>query len=172
MKYPVIPFCLSSWMFLTLSYSRPLAEDRVKNDARLLAQTTVIRIQKHTNESKMSPNLVFSGLELIPDALNDKTLEGLSTVEDNLHTFQEILSSLPMEEMDQILADIFNLRMIIKSLATSVNCAPLKSSNMSHLESFLKTNAAFHVTIGNVALERLQKYLLKLIRNLDQLKNC
>ncbi|MBN3295280.1 leptin a [Amia ocellicauda] len=172
MKFPVIQFCLFPWILFGLSYSRPLALDKMKNDAKLLAQTTIIRIQKYTNEFKISPSLVFSGLELIPDSSFEKPLGGLESVEKNLYIFQEILSNLPLDNMDQILADIYNLRMIIRSSATSVSCAPLNAGDMGHLENFLKNNATFHVTIGNVALDRLQKYLNKLIKNLDHLKNC
>ncbi|MGH0140942.1 UNVERIFIED_CONTAM: hypothetical protein FKN15_025397 [Acipenser sinensis] len=121
---------------------------------------------------KVSPNVVFSGLELIPDSSSDKALDSLGSVEENLGIFQEILSSLPVDNVDQILADIINLQTIIRSLAVSISCTPLKSRNTGHLENFLKNNSTFRFTIGNVALDRLQKYLLKLIRNLDQLKKC
>ncbi|MGH0151632.1 UNVERIFIED_CONTAM: hypothetical protein FKN15_048140 [Acipenser sinensis] len=168
MNYPVVLLCI----MLQLCNSWPVPVDKVKNEAKLLAQTTIIRIEKHTDQFKVSPNVVFSGLELIPDSSSDKALDSLGSVEENLGIFQEILSSLPVDNVDQILADIINLQTIIRSLAVSISCTPLKSRNTGHLENFLKNNSTFRFTIGNVALDRLQKYLLKLIRNLDQLKKC
>ncbi|KAL4659495.1 leptin-B-like [Arapaima gigas] len=164
--------CSSILMLLATSTGKPLAVEIAKNNVKLLAQTTVVRIEKLTEEFHMSPNMVFSGLELIPETPLDRPIEGLASIMENLNTFQMILFNLEVEGMSQIHADLVSLQGIIHSLALSFNCTLPKPGRENHLDAFLKTNSAFHVTIGNVALNRLQRFLHKLIINLDQLKTC
>ncbi|XP_018581742.1 leptin-B-like [Scleropages formosus] len=164
--------CSSILMLLSTSTGKPLAVDIVKNNVKLLAQTTIVRIEKLTEEFHMSPNMVFSGLELIPETPLDRPIEGLASIMENLNIFQMILFSLEVDGMSQIHADLVSLQGIIHSLVLTFNCALPKPGSESHLDAFLKTNSAFHVTIGNVALNRLQRFLSKLILNLDQLKTC
>ncbi|XP_048864325.1 leptin-B-like [Brienomyrus brachyistius] len=159
-------------MLLATSVSRPLAVDIVKNQVKFMAQTTVVRIQRLTDEFRISPNMVFSDLELIPDMSLDKPIEGLATIMDSLNTFQIILLNLQMDGVSQVHADLLSLQGIVRSLAPPLNCSLPKLKSSKHLDAFLKTNAAFHVTITNVALDRLQKFLKKLILDLDQLKTC
>ncbi|KAG7454307.1 hypothetical protein MATL_G00258240 [Megalops atlanticus] len=164
--------CSSLLLLLPACAGRPLSVDAVKNNVKLLAQTTIIRIKKLTDEFRISPNMVFSGLELIPDITLDRPIEGLTSIAENLNTFQVILLNLPIDGTAQIHADIVSLQGIVHSLAASFNCPLQKPGANSRLDTFLKANSTFHVTIGNVALERLQRFLSKLVKNLDQLKNC
>ncbi|KAG5830509.1 hypothetical protein ANANG_G00311410 [Anguilla anguilla] len=126
--------CTSLLVLLPLGAGVPLSVETMKSNVKLMAQTTIVRIQKLTEEFRISPNMVFSGLELIPDIAPDKAWEGLSAIAQGLHSFQP--------------------------------------AGDGRLEAFLKTNSTFHVTIGNVALERLRRFLGKLVQNLDQLKSC
>ncbi|XP_051786367.1 leptin a [Erpetoichthys calabaricus] len=169
MKYSVNPLCFCSWVLLSVCHSIPVLDDKVKNDAKLLVQTTIIRIQKHTSELKVSPNIIISGLDVIPAS---PPLDGLRSVDETLDIFHLILSKLPMNNVDQILADLFNIQVIIKALARSINCELPEPRNTSNLQNFLQNNSMFHITIGNVALDRLQKYLHKLFINFHELGKC
>ncbi|KAJ8394343.1 hypothetical protein AAFF_G00047500 [Aldrovandia affinis] len=164
--------CCSLLVLPPTGNSVPLTVDTMKSNVKLMAQTTVIRIQKLMDEFRISPNMVFRGLELIPDIALDKPAEGLASIAQNLHTFQVILLHLPMDGMSQIRSDIDSLQSIVRLLAASFGCPLPKPGSDGRLDTFLKTNSPFHVTIGNVALDRLQKFLNKLIKNLDQLKTC
>ncbi|KAJ8373818.1 hypothetical protein SKAU_G00043980 [Synaphobranchus kaupii] len=172
MSASVALLCTSLLVLLPLGAGVPLSVETMKSNVKLMAQTTIIRIQKLTEEFRISPNMVFSGLELIPDIAPDKPSEGLTSIAQNLHTFQVILSNLPMDGMAQIRSDIQSLRAIVRSLASSFGCPLHKPGSDGRLDAFLKTSSTFHVTIGNVALDRLQRFLSKLVKNLDQLKSC
>ncbi|KAJ8245497.1 hypothetical protein GJAV_G00271360 [Gymnothorax javanicus] len=164
--------CTSLLLLLPMGAAVPLSAETMKSNVKLLAQNTIVRIQKLTEEFRISSNMVFSGLELIPDITSGKPSEGLSFIAQNLHTFEVILSHLPTEGLAQIRADLQNLRAIVCLLASSYGCPLHKPASDGRLDAFLKTNSTFHVTIGNVTLERLQRFLSKLVMNLDQLKSC
>ncbi|KAJ8249706.1 hypothetical protein COCON_G00229220 [Conger conger] len=135
MSATVALLCTSLLLLLPAGSGVPLSVETMKSNVKLMAQTTIIRIEKLTEEFRISPNMVFDGLDLIPDIGPDKPSEGLSWAARSLHTFQTVLTDLPADELAQ-------------------------------------TNSTYHVTIGNVTLQRLQRFLLKLVQNLDQLKSC
>ncbi|XP_064175293.1 leptin-B-like isoform X1 [Anguilla rostrata] len=165
--------CTSLLVLLPPGAGVPLSVETMKSNVKLMAQTTIVRIQKLTEEFRISPNMVFSGLELIPDIAPDKAWEGLSAIAQGLHSFQVVLSHLPPGDgMAQVHADVLSLHGVVRSLAASLGCPLHKPAGDGRLEAFLKTNSTFHVTIGNVALERLRRFLGKLVQNLDQLKSC
>ncbi|KAG7455751.1 hypothetical protein MATL_G00244370 [Megalops atlanticus] len=170
---PFLSLHYSSLLFLlAVGSSTAPPVDIVKNNMKLLAETAVMRIQKLTAEFQISPNMVFSGVELIPDITLDRPVEGISSIADNISTFQVILLSLPLDSLRQINADMEGLQGIVRSLAASFHCPLHKPVAHSHLDTFLKANVTFHVTIANIALNRLQRFLSRLINSLDQLKTC
>ncbi|KAJ8382742.1 hypothetical protein SKAU_G00035200 [Synaphobranchus kaupii] len=170
--YHFIVLCCSSLLFLlTMGTSIPPPVDTMRNNVKLLAETALIRIQKLTNEFKISPNMVFSGVEFIPNITLEKHL-GLSSIAEKLNTFQVILQNLPLDGMPQIQSDLVGLLDIVHWLATSCSCPVKKPTIDGRLDAFLKTNVAFRLSIANIALSRLQEFLSKLTNSLDQLKNC
>ncbi|XP_061085755.1 leptin b [Conger conger] len=172
MSATVALLCTSLLLLLPAGSGVPLSVETMKSNVKLMAQTTIIRIEKLTEEFRISPNMVFDGLDLIPDIGPDKPSEGLSWAARSLHTFQTVLTDLPADELAQVRQDIRSLRGLLRSLASSFGCPLPKPGADGRLDAFLKTNSTYHVTIGNVTLQRLQRFLLKLVQNLDQLKSC
>ncbi|XP_035283416.1 leptin-like [Anguilla rostrata] len=171
MHHFIILHCTSLLFLLTMGKSTPPPVDKMKNNVKMLGETALIRIQKFTNEFQISPNMVFSGAELIPNITLETPL-GLSSVAENLNTFQLILLNLTLDGTLQIRSDIVGLLDIVHWLAASSSCPMKKPASDGHLETFLKTNMPFQLSIANIVLTRLQEFLNKLINNLDQLKKC
>ncbi|XP_067915762.1 leptin-like [Heterodontus francisci] len=169
-------FALSAWTVLwilaPLCSGRPTATERIIRDTRLLTQTTISRIQQLSNQFKPSPSLVFSGLDLIPEPLKENSLENLGTVDEALGCFIESLSILQIDNTVQIQADVKNLKVLVRSLATSYGCSISRCEKAHHLKRFLRRNSAFVFTIRHVILDRLQKYLNRLLKTLDNPKSC
>ncbi|KAJ8269563.1 hypothetical protein COCON_G00121700 [Conger conger] len=163
--------CSYLLFLLTTGNSAPSPVDSMKNNFKLLADTTLIRIKKLINEFQISPNIVISDVDYIPNTTLEKPLV-LCSVTEKLNTFQLIFPKLPLDGMSQIQSDVVGLLDITKRLANSCRCPEKKPMSDARLDASLKDNAAFHLLIANIALTRLQELLRKLISNLDQLKNC
>ncbi|XP_018611230.1 leptin b [Scleropages formosus] len=176
--------CFTLLTLLATSLGGPLSAEIVRNHVKLLAQTTIVRIQRLSDEVKVpvrlvfqscftqgfqiSPNMVFSGLELPLD----KPIKGLSSILENLDTFQVILVHLQMSSTSQIHADIASLQGVVRSLALLLDCPSHKAGGDGHLETFLRSSTAFHVTIGSITLNRLEMFLSNLTMDLDLLEKC
>uniref|UniRef100_UPI00398EAFFB leptin a n=1 Tax=Pristiophorus japonicus TaxID=55135 RepID=UPI00398EAFFB len=172
MRSSALPVWTVLWILAPLCSGRPTARERAIRDTRLLAQTAISRIQQLSNQFKPSPSLVFSGLDLIPEPLRETNLENLSTVDEALGCFIETLSTLQMDNTVQIQADLKNLKVLVRSLATSYGCSISRCEKAHHLKTFLRRHSAFIFTIRHVTLDRLQKYLTRLLVTLDNPKNC
>uniref|UniRef100_A0A8C9R0B5 Leptin n=1 Tax=Scleropages formosus TaxID=113540 RepID=A0A8C9R0B5_SCLFO len=160
--------CFTLLTLLATSLGGPLSAEIVRNHVKLLAQTTIVRIQRLSDEFQISPNMVFSGLELPLD----KPIKGLSSILENLDTFQVILVHLQMSSTSQIHADIASLQGVVRSLALLLDCPSHKAGGDGHLETFLRSSTAFHVTIGSITLNRLEMFLSNLTMDLDLLEKC
>ncbi|GCC30744.1 hypothetical protein chiPu_0009198 [Chiloscyllium punctatum] len=169
-------FAMSAWTILwllaPLCSGRPTATDRLIRDTRLLARTVISRIQEANNQFKPAPSLIFSGLDLIPEPLKGNNLENLGTVDEALGCFIESLDTLQMDNTLQIQTDVKNLKVLVRSLATSYGCSVSRCEKAHRLKRFLQKNSAFVFTIRHVILDRLQKYLIRLLRTLDNPKSC
>ncbi|KAJ8401420.1 hypothetical protein AAFF_G00386510 [Aldrovandia affinis] len=160
-------------LLLTMGSSTPPPVDIIKSHVKLLAETTVVRIQKVINEFPMPPDIYFIDTDFIPHIAPEKPVEGLSSIAEKLKNFNVILLNLlNLEGMDQIQQDIVSLRDIAPSLAASFSC-PLKDPESDgQLSALLKNNVTFQISIAQVALTRLQEFLTQFINSLDQLKTC
>ncbi|XP_020385382.2 leptin [Rhincodon typus] len=169
-------FAMSTWtilcLLMPLCSGRPTATDRLIRDTRLLARTVISRIQEANNQFKPAPSLVLSGLDLIPEPLKGNNVENLGTVDEALGCFIESLDTLQMDNTLQIQTDVKNLKVLVRSLATSYGCSISRCEKAHRLKKFLQKNSAFVFTIRHVILDRLQKYLNRLLRTLDNPKSC
>ncbi|XP_041059064.1 leptin a [Carcharodon carcharias] len=172
MRRFALPAWTVLWILVPLCSGRPAVTERLIRDTRLLAQTVISRVQELNNQFKPSPSLVISGLDLIPEPLKENNLENLGTVEEALGCFIESLSTLQIDNTMQIQTDVKNLKVLVRSLATSYGCSISKCEKAHHLKKFLRKNSAFVFTIKHVVLDRLQKYLSRLLRTLDNPRSC
>uniref|UniRef100_A0A8B9HFK5 Leptin n=1 Tax=Astyanax mexicanus TaxID=7994 RepID=A0A8B9HFK5_ASTMX len=117
-------------------------------------------------------NLILDSPELLPELPSDKPIEGLTSVVETLSAFQRVLHSLPKGHVTQLRSDVSKLQSDLEERMSSLQCPHRKTSTEKTLEAFLKNNRMFHITLGHVALDRLQKYLQRLTHNLDKLKTC
>ncbi|NP_001089183.1 leptin precursor [Xenopus laevis] len=169
MQYIHLSFWGIFWMLLPVSQGRAIKADRVKNDAKLLASTLITRIQEHPIQFLFPSNLKISGLDFIPD---EQLLESLEHMDETLEVFQKILSSLPMENVDQMLSDMENLRSLLQSLSTIMGCTARKHSQCDTQVNLTEEYAKAPYTTEKVALDRLQKSLHSIVKHLDHITDC
>ncbi|XP_076849487.1 leptin a [Brachyhypopomus gauderio] len=162
--------CLVS--MLTLCHSLPLPADSVKNFVKMQADNIITRIQRHKDEFQIFHKMILDSPDLLPELSSDKPIVGLGSMVDTLSTFQTVLRCLPKGHAGQLRVDVSVLQAFLEDQAGSLQCTHRKTSAEKTLETFLKDNGTYHITLGHVALDRLQIYLQKLTRNLDQLKTC
>ncbi|XP_035381281.1 leptin a [Electrophorus electricus] len=162
--------CLVS--MLTLCHGLPVPADSVKNFVKMQADNIITRIQRHKDELQIFHKMVLDSPELLPELSSDKPIEGLGSMVDTLSTFQSVLHSLPKGHASQLRVDISALQSFLEERARSLQCTHRKATTEKTLEAFLKDNGTYHITLGHVALDRLQIYLQKLTRKLDHLKTC
>ncbi|XP_066541546.1 leptin a [Hoplias malabaricus] len=166
----VIGSCIVS--LLSLCLALPLPVDTVKSSVKYQAENIISRTQKHKEELKISPKIIVDSPELLPVLPADNSIEGLSSMVETLSVFQNVLHSLPKGHVSQLHTDVSTLQGYLEDRMTSMNCSHRKSPKDKNLENFLKENGRYHITLGHVALDRLQNYLQKLTKNLDQLEKC
>ncbi|OCT89305.1 leptin [Xenopus laevis] len=169
MQYTQLSFWGIFWMLLPMIQGRAIKTDRVKNDAKMLARTLITRIQEHPIQYLFPSNLKISGLDFIPD---EQLLESLEHMDETLEVFQEILSSLPMENVDQMLSDMENLRSLLQLLSTIMGCTTRKHSQSDTQVNLTEEYAKAPYTTEKVALDRLQKSLHSIVKHLDHITNC
>uniref|UniRef100_H3AP28 Leptin n=1 Tax=Latimeria chalumnae TaxID=7897 RepID=H3AP28_LATCH len=114
-------------------------------------------------------NLKVSGLEFIPA---ERPLESLGSMDETLEIFHWILSSLPVDDVTQILWDIENLRALLQTLATTMGCELHQTTELETLKDLAKEHSTSPYTTEKVALDRLQKCLLTMVKELEQIKDC
>lgn len=186
---------------LRLGCSVPVPSDSLKNMVKLQAETINSRIQEHNDkvkvkfpfiwtfriknfetsqkpkphllaQLKLSPKLLIGDPELYPEVPVDKPIQGLGSIVDTLTIFQKVLHSLPKGHVSQLHSDVSTLQGFLEDRMSSMRCPLRKTANEKSLEAFLKDNATHHITVGFMALERLQKFMQQLTVSLDQLKTC
>ncbi|XP_072551384.1 leptin a [Salminus brasiliensis] len=157
---------------LALCHGLPLPADSVRNLVKLQAENISARIQRQKDELSIFHKMVLDSPELLPDLPSDKPIEGLGSVVDTLSAFQRVLHSLPKGHVTQLRSDVSKLQSDLEERMSTLQCPHRKLVTEKTLEAFLRTNGTYHITLGHVALDRLQKYLQRLTLNLDQLKTC
>ncbi|XP_072097943.1 leptin a [Mobula birostris] len=169
-------FALSVWAALWVltphCSGRPAGTERRIQDARLLAKTTIVRIQQLNRRFKPSPRIEISGVNLIPAPLKDVTQENLGTVHGALECLAESLATLQISNTLQIQTDLKNLKVLLRSLATSHGCPASRCAASQQLRNFLQRNSAFVLTIKHVVLDRLRNYLSRLLVVLGNPLSC
>ncbi|XP_051890097.1 leptin-like [Pristis pectinata] len=160
------------WVLTPVCSGRLTTTEKRIQDARMLARSAIIRIQQLNGRFRPSPNIEISGLNLIPAPLRDSAQENLGTVHGALSCFIESLSALQISNTGQIQADLKNLKVLVRSLATSHNCLASKCGTSRQLKNFLRRNSAFVLTIKHIVLDRLQNYLSRLLWVLDNPLSC
>ncbi|KAM5171233.1 leptin [Mantella aurantiaca] len=165
----VLPLCGLSLMWLPLCHGFSLKTERVKADAKLLSRILITRIQEHPIQLNYPSSLKSSGLEFIPD---EQILESLEKMDETLEIFQNILASIPMENVGQMLSDLENLRSLLQLLNRIMGCIATEP-RQTNLKVDLKEqyqNASY--TMEKVTLDRLQKSLHSIMKHLDFITDC
>ncbi|XP_062860905.1 leptin a [Trichomycterus rosablanca] len=157
---------------LALCCGRPHPVDSLKNFVKLQAENIIGRIQKHKDELQIFHMVVLDSPELLPELQSDKPVEGLGSMVETLNTFQQVLHSMPKGHMSQLHSDVSTLQHYLEDRINLLQCPHRKTGTVKNLESFLKDHGTYYITLGYVALDRLQKYLQRLVNNLDELKTC
>ncbi|CAH2275394.1 leptin, partial [Pelobates cultripes] len=171
MQYIQLSLCGLLWMWLPLCHGWAIKPDpnRIKADAKMLSRTLITRIQEHPIQYLFPSNLKFSGLDFIPD---DQLLESLEHMDETLEVFQKILSSLPLENVDQMLSDMENLRSLLQLLSSIMGCTARKPTQTDSLVNLTEEYAKAPYTTEKVALDRLQKSLHSIVKHLDHITGC
>lgn len=115
--------------------------------------------------------MILDSPELLPELQPDKPIEGLSSMVEMLSNFQKVLHSLPKGHMSQLHNDVSTLLHNLEDRMSSLQCIHRKTDTENR-EVFVKNYIMFHITLGHMALDRLQKYLQRINHHLDQLRTC
>ncbi|XP_053321426.1 leptin [Spea bombifrons] len=169
MQFTVLSLCGLLWFWLPLCHGWALKTERIKADAKMLSRTLITRIEEHPIQFMFPSNLKISGLDFIPD---DQLLESLEHMDETLEIFQKILSSLPLENVDQMLSDMENLRSLLQLLNSIIGCTVRKPTLSDTLINITEEYAKAPFTTEKVALDRLQKCLHSIVKHLDHIKGC
>uniref|UniRef100_A0A8C7VEJ6 Leptin n=1 Tax=Oncorhynchus mykiss TaxID=8022 RepID=A0A8C7VEJ6_ONCMY len=152
-----------------------LSLDIVRTKVKFLAQTMVYRTQMEIKKLPSSSNLVIDGLELFfPAAAGDQPIEGLPSIVETMGFYQELLISLDMADLKQLVEDASTMRGQLENWMMS-RCPgrQQKQTGEGGLEEALKDSVRkFGLSVSPVALNRLKGYLDRLLLNLDQLRYC
>lgn len=82
---------------------------------------------------------------------------------DTLTIFQKVLHSLPKGHVSKLHTDVSTLLGYLEDMMSSMRCPLIKTANEKSLEAFLKENTTHHITVGYMALDRLEKFMQQLI---------
>ncbi|XP_074840343.1 leptin [Carettochelys insculpta] len=168
MQHLGLPLCGLLWLWLPLVHCRPVKIDKVKADTKNLTRTIIARVQQH---QLLPLNLKVNGLDFIP---GERPLESLDAMDETLQIFQQILPSLPVDNVPiaQIFNDIENLRSLIQALGAHLGCTLPKPSALDALGNLTELLATSPYTTALVALDRLQKCLHSIVKHLDHIGSC
>ncbi|XP_073435704.1 leptin [Dendrobates tinctorius] len=163
MQYILLSLFWVVWMHIPQCHGRALRTDRLKADAKLVSKILITRIGEHPIQLNYPSSLKSSGLDFIPD---EEILVSLEKMDETLEKFQNILSSIPMEHVEQMLSDIENLRSLLQILNLFMGCAARepRQTNSEYLRE-QHENASY--TMEKVTLDRLEKTLDSIVRHLD-----
>ncbi|XP_056425289.1 leptin [Hyla sarda] len=169
MQYILLSLCGLLWMRLHLCHGKAIRTDRIKADAKLLSDILITRIQGHPIQLNYPSSLKSTGLDFIPD---EEQFVSLEKMDETLEIFQNILSSIPMEDVDQMLSDLETLRKLLQDLNCTMDGAARESRLTNSLEYFRKEHKKASYTVEKVTLDRLEKTLDNIIKHLDYITNC
>ncbi|XP_055047362.2 leptin b [Misgurnus anguillicaudatus] len=159
MHSSLIFISISMAALVGLTVSRPTATLDV---IRIKTLTTISRIKKIKDEHfQMSPEIDFHG----PDI--DTPIDGLTSVMVHLSYLQLRLQVPVAQYMRQVQVDLETLLGTLEGLAISQSCPLPKPETPVH-----KADTDFPVTSNYLYLLELQRYLDKLSRNMEKLKQC
>ncbi|KAM4035159.1 leptin [Anomaloglossus baeobatrachus] len=168
MQYILLSLFWIVWMRIPQGHGRPLRTDRLKADAKLLSKILITRIQEHPIQLNHPSSLKSNGLDFIPD---EEILVSLEKMDETLETFQNILSSIPMEHVEQMLSDIENLRSLLQILNLIMGCAA-REPQQTNLEYLKEQHENASYTMEKVTLDRLEKTLHSIVRHVDIITSC
>ncbi|KAM4636895.1 leptin [Discoglossus pictus] len=170
MHYFKLPLCGLLWLCLPLCHGRPIRADgliKLKSDAIMISKTLITRIQQHPIQFFFPSNLKISGLDFIPDK---QLPESLGQMDETLEIFQKIMSSIPLQDVDQMLSDIENLRSLLKVISEGMGCVTRKSNQSGSLVNLTEEHAKAPYTTEKATLDRLQTSLETIVKNLNHVK--
>lgn len=124
------------------------------------------------SQLQINHKMILDSPELLPELQPDKPIEGLSSMVEMLSNFQRVLHSLPKGHMSQLHNDVSTLLHNLEDRMSSLQCIHRKMGAEKNLEVFVKNHSMFHITLGHMALDRLQKYLQRINHHLDELRTC
>nr|UYI58179.1 leptin [Rana amurensis] len=169
MYYIVLQLCGLSLMWLPLCHGFSLKTDRIKADAKLLSRILITRIQEHPIQFNYPSSLKSSGLDFIPD---EQILESLEKMDETLEIFQKILANIPMENVEQMLSDLENLRSLLQLLNRIMGCIVTEPKQTNIIENLKEQYENASYTMEKVTLDRLQKSLHSIMKHLDYITDC
>ncbi|XP_069812385.1 leptin [Dendropsophus ebraccatus] len=169
MQYILLSLCWLLWIRLPLCHGKAVRTDRIKANAKLLSDILITRIQGHPIQLNYPSSLKSTGLDFIPD---EETFVSLDKMDETLEIFQNILSSIPMEDVDQMLSDIATLRKLLQDLDCTIDGAVREPRTTYSLEYFKKEHKKAAYTVEKVTLDRLEKTLDNVIKHLDYITGC
>ncbi|KAM3924897.1 leptin [Leptodactylus fuscus] len=169
MQYILLSLCWFLWMRLPMCQGRALRTDRLKADVKLLSKILITRIQEHPIQLNHPSSFKSSGLDFIPD---EDMLVSLEKMDETLEVFQNILSSIPMEHVEQMLSDIENLRSLLQILHLIIGCAAREPRPANSLEYFKEQYENASYTMEKVTLDRLEKTLNNIVKHVDYITSC
>ncbi|XP_028602273.2 leptin isoform X1 [Podarcis muralis] len=167
MRCPNISLCGLLWVWLPLFHGRPVKIDKVVADTKSLTKTIMARIQEH----QFPPvNLKINRFDFIPGQLPAESLEA---IDETLHIFHQVLSSLPLEApVVQISNDVENLRSLLQMLSSHLGCLLRRPSAADNLGNLTELMTVSPYTTAVVTLDRLHKCLESIAKYLDHVQNC
>ncbi|KAL1777809.1 leptin [Sigmodon hispidus] len=161
--------CWLLWLCAYLSYVQAVPIQKIQDDTKTLIKTIVTRISDISHTQSVSAKHKVTGLDFIPELHPTLTL---SMIDQALVVYQQILNSLPSQNVVQISNDLENLRDLFHLLASLKSCSLPQTSDLPQLESLDGVLEASLYSTEVVALSRLQGYLKHVLQQLDLGLEC
>ncbi|XP_038963054.1 leptin isoform X1 [Rattus norvegicus] len=162
------PLCRFLWLWSYLSYVQAVPIHKVQDDTKTLIKTIVTRINDISHTS-VSARQRVTGLDFIPGL---HPILSLSKMDQTLAVYQQILTSLPSQNVLQIAHDLENLRDLLHLLAFSKSCSLPQTRGLQKPESLDGVLEASLYSTEVVALSRLQGSLQDILQQLDLSPEC
>nr|ABL74887.1 leptin [Lepus oiostolus] len=163
------PLCRLLWLWPCLSCVPAVPMRKVQDDTKTLIKTIVTRISDISHTQSVSSRQRVVGLDFIPGLHPNLSL---STMDQTLAIYQQILTSLPSRNVIQIANDLENLRDLLHLLALSKSCPLPRASGLETLEGLGGVLEASLYSTEVVALSRLQGSLQAMLQQLDLGPGC
>nr|XP_020038449.1 leptin [Castor canadensis] len=163
------PLCQFLWLWSYLSYTQAVPIQKVQDDTKTLIKTIITRINDISHTQFVSSKQKVTGLDFIPGLHPGLSL---SQMDQTLAIYQQILTSLPSQNVVQISNDLENLQDLLHLLATFRSCPPSQTNEVETLESLNGVLEASLYSTEVVALSRLQESLQDMLKQLDLNPGC